>query len=275
MGASYMWRGDERRPAPAEERIAHATPNRPPAVILAAGAGSRLRQSSDDPPKPLTPLLGRTLVERSVRAAHEFGVDDFVVVVGYRKEEIIPHLRRLAAELKVTLRTAVSHNWMLGNGASALASEPYVDGAFFLLMADHVFDLQFLNSLWGRDDGQRACALVVDRNVDEVRDVHEATKVRLSNGRISAIGKGLTQYDAVDTGVFLCRPPLFDALREAAISGEHTVGAAVDLLAQRGQMTWAPAGGLFWQDIDTPEDLDYARAHLSAAGSTRSPALVS
>ena len=41
----------------------------PAAVILAAGAGSRLRQNEDDPPKPLTELLGTIPLDRSIRGA--------------------------------------------------------------------------------------------------------------------------------------------------------------------------------------------------------------
>ena len=246
----------------------------PAAVILAAGKGSRLRQGSDAPPKPLTPLLGSTLVERAVRSCRSAGVTDFVVVVGFRSDLIAPYLHTLGLELSVRLRVVENHRWELGNGTSALAAEPYVNGAFFVLMADHIFAPEFLERLVERDDGRRACALVVDRDLEEVRDVPEATKVRLSSGRVSAIGKQLTRFDAVDTGVFLCRSALFDALREASASGEHTFGGAVELLARRGEVSWAPAGGLFWQDIDTPKDLDFARSRLLAERAT-SPSLLS
>ena len=238
----------------------------PSAVILAAGAGSRLRRGDDAPPKPLTRLLGSTLVERTIASCCAVGVDDFVVVVGHRREELAPYLRSLGRELGVSLRVVQSPRWRLGNGASALASEPYVDGAFFLLMSDHVFSPAFLRGLLARDDGRTPCTLVVDPEIENVRDVHEATKVRLSDGRISAISKQLSSFDAVDTGVFLCRPPLFGALREAATAGEHLLGAAVQLLAARGEVRWASSGGLFWQDIDTPEDLAFARSRLLADG---------
>ena len=88
--------------------------------------------------------------------------------------------------------------------------------------------------------------------------------MQLSRGRIIAIGKRLASYDGVDTGVFLCRPPIFDALREGAADGDHSLGGAVQRLALRGEVTWAPAGGLFWQDVDTPHDLDVAEASLLA-----------
>ena len=253
----------------------HAAAERsmPPAVILAAGAGSRLRQGADGPPKPLTPLLGLTLVERTIRSCCAAGVREFIVIVGHRKDELTPYLRSLADDLGVRLRVAECDDWELGNGASALASEPHVRGAFFLLMGDHIFAPQFLRDLVAHDNGYRPCALVVDRDIETVHDVREATKVLLEDGKISAISKQLADFDGVDTGVFLCRPSLFDALRASAAAGEHTLGSAVQRLAEQGQVSWTPADGLFWQDIDTPEDLDIARSYL-LTGNRATPGLV-
>lgn len=236
----------------------------PGAVILAAGAGSRLRQCEQDPPKPLTKLLGVPLIERAIRSCCEAGVRDFVVVVGYQRHALIPFMDSLRSKFGIRLHVAENRRWALGNGSSVLASEPHVRGRFFLLMGDHVFHPQFLQRLVERDDGHSACALVVDRDIESVHDLPEASKVQLSRGRIIAIGKRLASYDGVDTGVFLCRPPIFDALREGAADGDHSLGGAVQRLALRGEVTWAPAGGLFWQDVDTPHDLDVAEASLLA-----------
>jgi choline kinase len=52
------------------------------AVVLAAGAGTRMRLGDDAPPKPLTPVLGRSLIERSIETFSAAGVDRLSVVVG-------------------------------------------------------------------------------------------------------------------------------------------------------------------------------------------------
>lgn len=238
----------------------------PPAVILAAGQGSRLCLP-DGPPKPLMELLGRSLLERSMRTAHAAGVRRFVVVVGHRRREVAACATAVAERLRVRIDIAESRAWERGNGASALAAEPYVDGRFFLLMADHVYPAGFLTRLVEHDGAARACALVVDHDLDAVHDLPEATKVRIAGREIIAIGKELSEFDAADTGVFLCRPPLFDALRESARHGRHTLGDAVQLLAARGEVTWTPAAGELWQDVDTPEDLAVARTRLLAVDS--------
>ena len=238
----------------------------PPAVILAAGSGSRLRTNGHAPPKPLTELLGRSLIERSLLTCRAAGVRDVVVVVGYRADDVVRHLREIEPGCGVRVRIAHSDRWWLGNGTSALAAEPYVGHRFFLLMADHLFAAEFLSALLGLDDPSRSCALVVDGDLAFVPDLAEATKVRRLGERIAAIGKDLPVYDGVDTGVFLCRAPIFGALREAAARGDHSFSGAVEQLSARGAVGWVASDGRYWQDVDTPLDLAVARTYLLDRG---------
>jgi choline kinase len=152
-----------------------------------------------------------------------------------------------------------------------LAAEPHVTQAFFLAMCDHIFEPAALHRLLAADDGRRPCALVVDRHLTTVLDIDEATKVQLDGDSVTAIGKQLTAYDAVDTGVFLCRSALFEALRLAARLGRHTLSDAVQLLAWRGQMHAVDGSGLDWFDIDTVEDLRFAEETLGAAETLLTP----
>lgn len=57
-------------------------------VILAAGMAKRLRPLTDNCPKCLLKIAGRTLLERTVDAMCQAGIHDFVVVTGYRSEMI-------------------------------------------------------------------------------------------------------------------------------------------------------------------------------------------
>ena len=57
-------------------------------VILAAGMAKRLRPLTDTKPKCLLEVGGRTLLERTVNAMQQAGVNEFVVVTGYRADQI-------------------------------------------------------------------------------------------------------------------------------------------------------------------------------------------
>ena len=58
------------------------------ALILAAGQGMRLRPLTDDKPKCLVPLLGKSLLERQIHTLHEAGVKDIHIATGYRADQI-------------------------------------------------------------------------------------------------------------------------------------------------------------------------------------------
>ncbi|MEX1198752.1 MAG: phosphocholine cytidylyltransferase family protein [Pseudohongiellaceae bacterium] len=58
------------------------------AVILAAGQGSRLRPLTDDRPKGMVELAGRPLLHRQIEVLRAAGVEDIVLVSGYRGDQL-------------------------------------------------------------------------------------------------------------------------------------------------------------------------------------------
>jgi len=128
-------------------------------------------------------------------------------------------------------------------------------------MSDHLTPASFVERLIEHET-DAAGLLIVDPNPDQVHDLEEATKVRREGDRIVAIGKQLETFDAVDTGVFRFDRRVFDALRIEAGEGRGELSAAVQHLAERGQMEAAPSDGSFWCDVDTPEDLTFVRRWL-------------
>ena len=105
--------------------------------------------------------------------------------------------------------------------------------------------------------------LAVDSSLADTDLAAEATKVRLSGNRITAIGKELGRYDALDTGLFICDPSLFPALDSAVAAADTTLSAGIRRLAQRGAMRAVDVAGAAWFDIDTVADLETAESQLT------------
>ena len=61
-------------------------------------------------------------------------------------------------------------------------------------------------------------------------------------------------------GVFVCAPPLFDALVESRKAGDTTLSGGIRRLAARGLMRGVDIGDVVWYDIDTRADLEAAAA---------------
>ena len=233
-----------------------------PAVILAAGRGQRLQRDSQEFPKPLTPLLGKTLLERAVLACQRAGATKCYIVVGYDKERIVSQIETLARRLPIPLQAIVNSDWEAGNGTSAYAAKPYVEGSFFLIMCDHVFDPALLRALIEVGCAGQSCLLAVDHRTNDIFDLDDATKVQLDGQSIVSIGKQLNAFNAIDTGLFLCRPDLFKALRQARELGDASLSGGMRQLIHAGQLRGVDIGDGFWIDVDTPESLAYAEGEL-------------
>ncbi|RLE38817.1 hypothetical protein DRJ23_04350 [Candidatus Acetothermia bacterium] len=235
-----------------------------PAVILAAGAGTRLsRHHRTAPPKPLTPLLGLTLLERTILSLRAAGVEEFFVVLGHRADEIRPRLAEWAKRYGVKITAIENPEWGKGNGTSALAAAEHVgDRPFLLTMSDHLFEPAAVQRLLTAKKDGPFCYLLVDRRVKTVFDPEDATWVQSVDGKIVGIGKGLSRYNGVDTGLFLCHPILFPALREAQAAGDFSLSGGMRRLAVAGRLQAVEIGDLFWLDVDTPAALREARRRL-------------
>jgi CDP-L-myo-inositol myo-inositolphosphotransferase len=235
----------------------------PPAVILAAGNGARLGAKMS---KPLAPLLGQSLIERSLRSCVTVGVRQFVVVVGQLEEQVRAHLGVLAKRLGVSIACVRAERWYLGNGASTLAAANQIGNRpFFLLMADHLLDPEILSHLLVDPPASGEVCLAVDHGGQPVFDLEDATKVRCLNGRLEGIGKDLDEWDGIDTGAFLCTPAIFEALEKAQDAGRYCLSHGIAELASDGLVRAVDVTGYRWLDVDTPEALAEAERRLLAS----------
>src|SRR5271165_3018019 len=180
-------------------------------LILAAGNGSRIASLSGGDPKPLVRLLGMPLLEHTMRCCQAAGIERFVIVVGYRADAIQSWFAgRPLGNASVTLIENLEYH--KANGVSALAAKQELHNPFLLLMADHIFEPKTAKALVRQPLGDDEVILAVDHNVDRIFDLDDATKVRCEGDYIVDIGKELTHYNALDTGMFLCSPALFPRL---------------------------------------------------------------
>ena len=79
-------------------------------VILAAGMAKRLRPLTDTKPKCLLTVDGKTLLQRTVDAMLQAGITEFVVVTGYRADQIRDFLTEQYGEQKVSSLSLPHHS---------------------------------------------------------------------------------------------------------------------------------------------------------------------
>ena len=107
--------------------------------------------------------------------------------------------------------------------------------------------------------------LGVDYNVDSpLNDLEDVTRVKVSSGKIEHIGKVMRDFNAIDTGVFLCTPAIFAALEASQAAGDDSISGAMNVLARQGKARVFDVQGRLWLDVDDPASFDKAEELLGS-----------
>ena len=234
------------------------------AIILAAGRGQRLDPGGnrEDYSKPLIDVGGKTLLERTIENCRRAKMRTIYIVTGFRADLIDQEVARLN---QGDLRTVFNKQWTLSNGVSAYICREYVQTSFLLMMSDHVIDGALVERLARQEPAPGTVMLAVDKRVDAIFDIDDATKVVIENETIVAIDKSLATYNAIDCGLFHCTPAAFRALGEVyERKGDCSLSDGMRVLAEEGRFLPFDIGDAFWQDVDTPEMMGEVLRHLGA-----------
>src|SRR5439155_4530340 len=58
------------------------------AVVLAAGRGTRMRELTDEVPKPMIEVRGKPVLQHIIEGLRDAGIREFLVIVGYRADAV-------------------------------------------------------------------------------------------------------------------------------------------------------------------------------------------
>ena len=130
------------------------------AVILAAGMARRLRPLTDTMPKCLLKIGNKSLLQRSVDALISCGINEFVVVTGYRSRMITDFLKDNYPDKIFHFVDNADYD-TTNNIYSLWLAMPYVKGRDFLLLdSDILYDFNLLDKVMEEE----CSALCVNRH---------------------------------------------------------------------------------------------------------------
>ncbi|GAB3669342.1 UTP--glucose-1-phosphate uridylyltransferase AglF [Halopiger thermotolerans] len=238
------------------------------AVVLAAGQGTRLRPLTDDKPKALVEVDGTPLIEDVFDNLLEIGATEFIVVVGYLKEQII---ERYGDEYEGVPITYAHQREQLGLAHAILQAEPFIDDDFMLMLGDNVFRAN-LGDVVERQQEDRADAAFL---VEEVPYEEASRYGVLDTNEYGEIVEVVEKPDdppsnLVMTGFYTFSPAIFHAchLVQPSDRGEYELPDAIDLLIQSGRTIDAVRMDGWRIDVGYPDDRDKAEGRLSAESET-------
>ncbi len=239
----------------------------PPALVLAAGLGTRLRPLTFNRAKAAVPVAGTPLICRQLRGLAAGGVRDVVVNLHHRPETVAGVVGDGAA-----LGCRVRYSWertVLGSAGGPRRALPLLDDRFFIVNADTLCAVDFGALL----DRHRASGAAVTLAVTAHPAPHRYGSVLAgAGGRITGFapaGAAAGPHAPWHfVGVQMAEAAVFGALPDGVPAA--TVGGLYDtLLADGRPLAVHEVGGPF-HDIGTPADY-VATVRAVAAAEGRSP----
>lgn len=229
------------------------------AVILAAGAGTRLRPRTEKVPKGLLEVGGRTLLDYQLDALAAHGLRDILVVTGFGAEQIL-------ARFGSRIRTVHNPGFETSNNLHSLwaARAEFAGRDFLCLHADVLFHPAMLGPLL---QSRADAAMLLDPAL-----VEETMKARLEGDQVAEIGKAIPKEKQGGTFLGIARfapaasaalPEVLDALAADPGRRNNYFIACIPTLAARGlrvEPVWTQ--GLPWIEIDFEDDFDRAQAEV-------------
>jgi len=232
------------------------------AVVLAAGKGTRLRPLTDDKPKGLVEVNGKPIVTHCFERLAELGAEEFIVVVGYRKEDIISYYDDEFDGIPITY----SHQREQKGLAHALLTvEEHIDDDFMLILGDNIFRAN-LEDVVRRQQEDRADAAFL---TEEVPYEHASRFGVCDTNDYGEITDVIEKPDdppsnLVMSGFYTFTPAIFHAchLVQPSNRGEYEISEAIDLLIRSGSTIDAIRMDGWRIDVGYPEDRDEAEKRL-------------
>jgi NDP-sugar pyrophosphorylase family protein len=220
-------------------------------VILAAGKGKRFGPLTDEVPKALVPVAGKTLLEWAVERTSQTGIDDVVVAVGWKGSMI----RDFITQNRIDVSVVDVPNYEVGPLQTLLTAIETFEGDFLLSPVDAmiepaaVIDMLSHHNTLSIDEGM---SLAVGSNLSQ------GTPVELDpSGQITEINNvTLDAENATRSAMLLIAHTRIRELCKSALEGgKEKVVQLLDLLLKQGghiQAFFVPSS---WYDIDTLSDL--------------------
>lgn len=226
------------------------------AVVLAAGRGTRMRELTDDLPKPMIEVRGKPVLQHIVEGLRDAGVRRFVIIVGYHAEMVRNSFgdgRRHNVDIGYATQTVQD-----GTGRVVNLARNFTGGSPFILsygdilispenyerVVDLPNDVEATITVTRGEDVSKGGAVFLNERMELV-DLREKPK------------PGEPTSPWYNAGLYAFRPSIFGfiAKLEPSPRGEYELTDAIRDLAQSGKKVKALELTGEWADVRDPEIL--------------------
>jgi dTDP-glucose pyrophosphorylase len=226
------------------------------AVVLAAGRGTRMRELTNDVPKPMIEVRGKPVLQHIVQGLRDAGVRRFLIIVGYHAETVRNFFgdgQRHNVDIEYVTQTVQDGTGRVVNLARDFTGEsPFVlsygdiliSPANYKRIVDFRIDVEALITVTRGEDVSKGGAVFVNEQMELV-DLREKPK----------LGEPTSPW--YNAGLYAFRPSIFEFIAKLKPSprGEYELTDAIRDLAHSGKIVKALELTGEWADVRDPEVL--------------------
>jgi NDP-sugar pyrophosphorylase family protein len=240
------------------------------AMVLAAGLGTRLRPLTDERPKALVTVGGRTLLAIALERLRGFGVREVIVNVHHHAQMICAYLKdngNFGMRVEVSREEELLDTggglkkaaWFFLEGRAGEPAGSGRDDPFLMHNVDVISAIDLAAMVrFHKERGALATLAVQARETSRPLVFDAAGQLR---GRGTPGANAMDEHARAFAGIHVISPRIFAKLRE---EGAFSIIEAYVRLAAEGEtIVGFDAGGAYWRDLGRLEDLKAAERELS------------
>ena len=243
------------------------------AMVLAAGLGTRLRPLTNDRPKALVEVAGRTMLEITLTRLREFGIQDVIINIHHYADMVVEsvkaagnfgmHIEFSREEILLDTGGGLKQAaWFLQSDSSSGADAPFI-----LHNADIISAIDLQRMLQFHIENKALATLAVQhRKTSRYLLFDEQLQLRsrptVSDEKTEMVRPAQQTTEAAFTGIHIISPRIFPLLTE---SGVFSIIPAYLRLAAQGEKIMAfYADEYYWRDLGKPESIQQAEKDIAA-----------
>jgi NDP-sugar pyrophosphorylase family protein len=236
-------------------------------MVLAAGLGTRLRPLTNDRPKALVEVAGRTLLEIALRRLADFGIRDVIINVHHFADMVVDYLE---ANDNFGLQVEISREDVLLDTGGGLKKAGWFfagDSEPFILHNVDVISTIDLGAMLRSHDEKQSLATLAVQN-------RSTSRYLLFDQRLQLCGRRLVREEKVEivqaaaqthelafAGIHVISPRLLSMLTEEG--SFSIITSYLRLAGQKEKIVGFRADAYEWQDLGTPENVAQAAARFA------------
>ena len=237
-------------------------------MVLAAGLGTRLRPLTNDRPKALVEVAGRTLLDLTLARLRAFGIQDVIINTHHFAEMVADYLR---SHNNFGMRIELSHEEvLLDTGGGLKKAAPFFldsDEPFILHNVDVLSTIDFHQMVQFHNE-RNAIATLAVQNRSTSRYLLFDQQSRLCGRRAGTDGSpelvrtAETMEALAFSGIHVLSPRIFSLMNE--VGAFSIIPVYLDLSARNEAVLGYRADRYYWCDMGRPEHIARASSDITS-----------